>query len=849
MAQQLLPDLQCRFFYNNSNRPLAGGLVYAYVSGSTVLAPTYQTNQGSLNDNPLELDINGECQIWLDDSIVYDFVVTAPLSEGGYEVLTREKVSANGSGGSGTGLEFVTTSNTSSVSFFGNGKAMEPLTADVNISSLSLNAISITTSGITSGLYAVDYATNIQDLGTAIATLSINKLDKVNPSPQSVVSDVTWNGVQTFANVPTDTPVYSLGRNASNQLIKFTDSFIGLAIADTNTINLSGNGTSGSPLSADVVLNPNPSNILSTSGAGLLANVHWGDISGSLSSQTDLNNALAGKQPLDGDLTAISAMSTTGYVKRTATDTWSAVSAIPYSDISGTPTIPTNYVTTDTTQTGLTGDKTWEGKHSFNNTQTINATSNYPLRIKASSSSINTTSRFESDGWQGFSGQRVASHYRWGFSSSPFGQNNFSLTLYSLTGNTASNVFNATYGSYLDVAMNTKIPRLIAGGVTDDLSTSIQGSNGKFVGSLGAIALGESPSSSSLTGNSIKYTRDGANYLIYGIGGSGGSLRIGAESTLTNVLFTRDLKSQFFGSVMVGDIPTGTQVGLVAYDATGNLIQGGTLPTSANYVDTTTTQTGLAGDKSWTGAHSFGGGVDITGALASGLNIKLPTGGFIGNGINPVNGTRFEFGNNFKITDSFGGNIVSSSASFTYEVNSATGQHLFKDNTYTLGQISRALTSFNSVSYQFANVPTGTPSFAYGQDASGNLTKFTPPAVSSSWTTATEPTNISAIAGHLAMRYRDAGNTNTKIEGSWAYDGGYFLTVGASVVLFTLPIGLRPSAKIRASVTVSYNGSYQSLTGVWIEIDTAGVTTMYNGSASAIDTNYIFSLDTSFSRS
>lgn len=50
----------------------------------------------------------------------------------------------------------------------------------------------------------------------------------------------------------------------------------------------------------------------------------WGSITGTLSNQTDLQAALDGKQALDGDLTAIAALSgTSGFLKKTAANTWS----------------------------------------------------------------------------------------------------------------------------------------------------------------------------------------------------------------------------------------------------------------------------------------------------------------------------------------------------------------------------------------------------------------------------------------------------------------------------------------------------------------------------------------------
>jgi hypothetical protein len=97
--QHLLPWAQSRFFYNNgSNAPLAGGKIYFYYAGTTNPAPTYQTEGGSQNPNPVILDINGEAQIWLSVDIVYDMAVTTDI---GASVLTRENVSALTKGATG----------------------------------------------------------------------------------------------------------------------------------------------------------------------------------------------------------------------------------------------------------------------------------------------------------------------------------------------------------------------------------------------------------------------------------------------------------------------------------------------------------------------------------------------------------------------------------------------------------------------------------------------------------------------------------------------------------------------------------------------------------------------------
>lgn len=54
----------------------------------------------------------------------------------------------------------------------------------------------------------------------------------------------------------------------------------------------------------------------------------------SIAKTSGLQTALDGKQPLDADLTAISALTTTGFARRTAANTWSA-SGIVWADVSG----------------------------------------------------------------------------------------------------------------------------------------------------------------------------------------------------------------------------------------------------------------------------------------------------------------------------------------------------------------------------------------------------------------------------------------------------------------------------------------------------------------------------------
>jgi hypothetical protein len=184
--QQLTPWIQSRFYYKNSTLPLSGGFLRFYYTGTTNKAPTFQEKNGVVNPNPVPLDIVGEAQVWLSESIVYDIeILDADLALQD----TRLGVSASSEGGGGGGLEFVTTDNSDSITLEGLGTQVNPLTANLIISSITSNALSITTAG-GGGVY-------VADLSEAIA----NKLDKVQTDAQSVESEVDFNGVTNLNNI------------------------------------------------------------------------------------------------------------------------------------------------------------------------------------------------------------------------------------------------------------------------------------------------------------------------------------------------------------------------------------------------------------------------------------------------------------------------------------------------------------------------------------------------------------------------------------------------------------------------------------------------------------------------
>jgi len=65
-------------FFDDNGIPLAGGLIYTYVAGSTTPLATYTSVTGVTNNtNPIILNAAGrpDAEIWLDDAYKYKFIL------------------------------------------------------------------------------------------------------------------------------------------------------------------------------------------------------------------------------------------------------------------------------------------------------------------------------------------------------------------------------------------------------------------------------------------------------------------------------------------------------------------------------------------------------------------------------------------------------------------------------------------------------------------------------------------------------------------------------------------------------------------------------------------------------
>lgn len=76
MSATILPPVIRQRYFNANGIPLAGGKLYTYAAGTTTPQASY-TDQGggTPNANPIILDANGECNMWLDPTLAYKVVL------------------------------------------------------------------------------------------------------------------------------------------------------------------------------------------------------------------------------------------------------------------------------------------------------------------------------------------------------------------------------------------------------------------------------------------------------------------------------------------------------------------------------------------------------------------------------------------------------------------------------------------------------------------------------------------------------------------------------------------------------------------------------------------------------
>ena len=94
MSYSLSPWLKPRFFITGTNRPLAGGLMYTYKAGTTDPAKTYSDDTGTENTNPIQLDSDGQCDLFLDDAVSYRIILK---NSAGVTQFDKDRIASLGS--------------------------------------------------------------------------------------------------------------------------------------------------------------------------------------------------------------------------------------------------------------------------------------------------------------------------------------------------------------------------------------------------------------------------------------------------------------------------------------------------------------------------------------------------------------------------------------------------------------------------------------------------------------------------------------------------------------------------------------------------------------------------------
>ncbi len=70
----LLPNIQ---LFSDNGDPLAGGFLYSYIAGSSTPKDTFtDSDLGTANDNPIELDSAGRAVVYLSPTPAYKFTLT-----------------------------------------------------------------------------------------------------------------------------------------------------------------------------------------------------------------------------------------------------------------------------------------------------------------------------------------------------------------------------------------------------------------------------------------------------------------------------------------------------------------------------------------------------------------------------------------------------------------------------------------------------------------------------------------------------------------------------------------------------------------------------------------------------
>lgn len=179
MPTYTLAPYEARQYFDGNGDPLAGGFVYTWVTGSATPLQTFSNSTGTLNTNPIELDSEGRCRIYLLPQ-AYKFTLTD--ADGVPVGLTMDPVTAVDAGASGLGEIFTFGSNAAAAitqTSYASGATFDKLQPG--------SAVFQADSANLSGTYKIQ----ITGLMTTSGTLTVAIVDLSSGAPDTPLAEAT----------------------------------------------------------------------------------------------------------------------------------------------------------------------------------------------------------------------------------------------------------------------------------------------------------------------------------------------------------------------------------------------------------------------------------------------------------------------------------------------------------------------------------------------------------------------------------------------------------------------------------------------------------------------------------
>jgi hypothetical protein len=561
----LCPPIVFKWFDDN-NAPAQGWKLYTYIAGSSTPVDTFTDSSGATqNTNPIILDARGEARLWLDPSVSYKLVVTTPTGDPLSPEFVQDDVTNAGS--SVSGLSRVYYSDSSTIAFSGLGTLATPLSAQIKLSTYPNNALQIRPDGL--------YAMAIGG-GGSVAWGSIT--GSINAQSDLIAKFGEYLPL-TFA---TPQVLNMTGASGSTFVFANAGQFVSQSAIDNSYLSLhpnsqkiiwqASNGTQSdlvfpsAPASPYVWTLPNASGTIAlTSDIPSVPVLSVFGRTGAVTAQVGDYSAFY--QPLDSDLTAIAGLTANGLLRKTA-GVWGMDSA--------------SYLTGNQTIT-LSGEVTGSGATAITTTLSNSAVIGKVLTgFSATNSAIVATDTI----LQGFNkaqGQINALVTADGTFIKRDGTSTTTATIpfavgLSVTGTMAGGeamripdgswIRPQTAGQALYLTRGAN-PSVINGVLHLDTSSSIltygDGAQVRSRLDLGAGVV--NLQAYNVSGVLLDFLSLGNNAIDLRCDNSNGFSANASGSQIVGAL-------QLSSTLQIGSIPTGTQVGLLAYDASGNIIQG-----------------------------------------------------------------------------------------------------------------------------------------------------------------------------------------------------------------------------------------------------------------------------------